>query len=108
VNIMKTLVCAWLVFSALTVPVCALAQSTEAPVTRAEVRADLVRFEQAGYRPWGNNNDYPDNIQRAEAVVAKQDALANTAVGGAVLSGSSASGTPVVADVNGRSIYAGH
>jgi hypothetical protein len=42
-------------------------------LTRAQVRADLVRLEQAGYQP----NDwvhYPENIQQAERIAAQQDA----------------------------------
>ena len=52
-------------------PVAAFAQSNQ-PVTRAEVRADLVRVEQAGYDPhdWIH---YPQNIQAAEARVSAQE-----------------------------------
>ncbi|RAR65194.1 uncharacterized protein DUF4148 [Paraburkholderia unamae] len=43
------------------------------PLTRAQVRADLVEWRQAGYDPldW---IDYPENAQRAGAIVAQRRA----------------------------------
>jgi hypothetical protein len=78
----------------LSAPVLSFAQS-EAPVTRAEVRADLVRVEQAGYTPGQNDIDYPADIQAAEAKIASQDGqqLTNQAVGGVAQNGNSASGS---------------
>jgi hypothetical protein len=75
-------------------PVLSFAQST-APLTRAEVRADLVRVEQAGYTPSSNDINYPADIQAAEAKIAAQNdqQLTNQAVGGVAQNGSSASGT---------------
>ena len=75
-------------------PVLRFAQST-APLTRAEVRADLVRVEQAGYTPSSNDINYPADIQAAEAKIAAQNdqQLTNQAVGGVTQNGSSASGT---------------
>lgn len=49
--------------------------TSQQPKTRAEVRAELVRLEQAGYNPAESNaDDYPQNIQAAEARVAREDA----------------------------------
>lgn len=80
---------------ALASPALALAQqSPDQPVTRAQVRNDLVQYEQAGYNPaLGDNAHYPTDVQAAEARVSQQDdaQLTNTAVGG-VPAGSSASG----------------
>src|SRR5271167_3560380 len=80
--------------AALGAPVLSFAQSS-APLTRAEVRADLVRVEQAGYTPSSNDINYPADIQAAEAKIAAQNdqQLTNQAVGGVVQNGSSASGT---------------
>ena len=39
-------------------------------LTRAEVRADLIRLEQAGYNPAGSEAHYPDDIAAAEQAVA--------------------------------------
>jgi hypothetical protein len=93
---MKSLIQALLVTAVLAAPVIASAQSNE-PLTRAQVRAELVQLEQAGWRPsmnMGNDPDYPAGIQAAEAKVAAQNGA--TGVGGAV-SGSSASGAPAAA-----------
>ncbi|WP_343672052.1 DUF4148 domain-containing protein [Paraburkholderia heleia] len=67
-------------------------------LTRAEVRADLIRVEQAGYNPSiGNDATYPADIQAAEAKIAAQDhqSLANDAMGGTSMSGMSDSGLPM-------------
>jgi hypothetical protein len=112
VNIMKALVSAMLVACALAAPVAAFAQTTNAPVTHAQVVAEFVRLEQAGYRPTASEYNYPDGIQHAEAIVAQQQAQnpapGSAAVGGVSMKSSSDSGAPVVASAGGRSIYAGH
>ncbi|HEF5872135.1 TPA: DUF4148 domain-containing protein [Burkholderia cenocepacia] len=51
----------------------AFAQST-APLTRAQVRDELMRLEAAGYDPAkGDDGEYPADIQAAEAKLAEQD-----------------------------------
>jgi hypothetical protein len=65
---MKSFIEAAVIAALIAAPLAAFAQSSQ-PLTRAEVRADLVQVEKAGYNP----NDwihYPDNIQAAEARVA--------------------------------------
>jgi hypothetical protein len=77
---MKSIVKAVALVALAAAPLVSFAQSSQ-PVTRAEVREQLAQLEQAGYNP----NDwmhYPANIQRAEEVVAQQNA-GNTAYGGA-------------------------
>ncbi|WP_321920088.1 DUF4148 domain-containing protein [Paraburkholderia tropica] len=89
---MKSLIQAVAVAVALVVPVASFAQSN-GPLTRAQVRAELVQLEKAGYSPSrGNDPHYPDDILAAEAKVAAQ----NNAVGG-VANGSADSGAPVAA-----------
>lgn len=84
---MKSLFQAVVVAAALVAPMAAFAQSN-APVSRAQVRAELVQLEKVGYHVGdGDNANYPEAIQAAEAKVAAQ----NSAVGG-VADGSSASG----------------
>ncbi|MGO4328172.1 DUF4148 domain-containing protein [Cupriavidus sp. 2TAF22] len=74
---MKALVRTVLISCALAVPALSFAQSVQAPLTRAEVRADLIRLEQAGYRPGGGDDPtYPQDIQAAEAKVQAEDAAA--------------------------------
>lgn len=92
----KTLVYLALAASALSAPVFAFAQSN-APVTRAEVRGDLVKLEQAGYNPaQGNDANYPTDILAAEAKVAAQTSQqqATQGYGGVAHDGSSSSGGP--------------
>ncbi|BCF90272.1 MULTISPECIES: DUF4148 domain-containing protein [Paraburkholderia] len=90
----KIFVCLAVAAGALAAPALSFAQSN-APVTRAEVRADLVRVEQAGYQPArGEDVNYPADIQAAEAKIAAQDNhnLTNNAVGGVAQTGTSSSG----------------
>jgi hypothetical protein len=78
--------------ASLAAPALAFAQSN-GPVTRAQVRADLVAVEKAGYNPaLASDPYYPADIQAAEAKVAAQHADAAQAYGG-VQTGTSASGT---------------
>jgi hypothetical protein len=96
---MKTLVCFTLAASALLSPALSFAQASSAPLTRAQVRADLIRVEQAGYNPSaGDDVHYPADIQAAEAKLAAQDAsrLATGAVGGVTDTGSSQAGATVL------------
>lgn len=79
---------------ALIAPVAASFAQSNQPLTRDQVRADLVRVERAGYNP----NDwihYPENIQAAEQrVSAQQDvAQANTSGYGPSSEGASHSGS---------------
>jgi hypothetical protein len=106
---MKTLVCLTLALSALASPALTFAQSAPSPVTRAQVRAELVRLEQAGYTPGAGDAYYPVDIQAAEAKVAAQNSeqLASSSVGGTAQGGSTQAGTPAHA-APVRSVYAEH
>ncbi|KVQ04832.1 DUF4148 domain-containing protein [Burkholderia ubonensis] len=42
-------------------------------LTRADVRAELVRLEQAGYNPARSDAHYPDDIAAAALQVARSD-----------------------------------
>jgi hypothetical protein len=106
--IMKALLNVVLVSCALAAPALSFAQTVDQPVTRAEVRADLVQFEMAGYRPVASDAQYPADIQTAEAKVsAAQTATYKTSVGGVSMNGSSQAGAPASVDGAGR-IYFGH
>ncbi|RQZ85899.1 DUF4148 domain-containing protein [Burkholderia anthinoferrum] len=88
---MKTLACVALVLGTLTAPALSFAQSNT-PLTRAQVRADLVRVERAGYNPaTGNDPQYPADIQAAEAKVAAEQQT-GSGYGSAPTDGTSASG----------------
>jgi hypothetical protein len=115
---MKSLIKAALISCALAAPVFVVAQTSaqtgNEPLTRAQVRADLVRVEQAGYRPAvANDVHYPEDIQAAEAKIAasnNENSVTSASVGG--VSAQSASGDR--ADANGseppafKQIYFGH
>jgi len=91
---MKSLVKAVAVALVLAAPVASFAQSNQ-PLTRAEVKAQLVALEKAGYNPaFVNDASYPHDIQAAEARVAAQNS-ATSGVGG-VTSGSSQSAPAAV------------
>ncbi|MFM0223988.1 DUF4148 domain-containing protein [Paraburkholderia dipogonis] len=89
----KAIVCLALAAAALSAPVLSFAQS-DGPVTRAEVRSDLVQVEQAGYNPArASDPDYPADIQAAEAKVAAQSGDQPTTQGyGGVPANSTSSG----------------
>ena len=82
---MKKLICSILT-AALLVPVVSFAQADNGPVTRAQVRAELVQLEQAGYQPASRQNHYPDEIQAAEARVQ----ATNSGYGGVAATGAPA------------------
>jgi hypothetical protein len=101
---MKSLAYAIVAASILAAPLASFAQSNAQPVTRAQVRADLVNVEHAGYTPSGDNLTYPADIQAAEAHVGTQNgavaAVADTSGYGRDVGGVSQSGTarPMNAD----------
>jgi hypothetical protein len=88
----KSLVSAVALAAALTAPAVSFAQQSTGPVTRAQVRAELIQLEKAGYQPGRNDPNYPVDIQAAEARVAAQNGVSSSY--GGVVSGSSASGAP--------------
>ena len=89
----KSLIPAVVIVSALAAPTFAFAQSTDnnGPLTRAEVKAQLVQLEKAGYNPTADQTDYPANIQAAQARVDAQNGQAATSYGPST-SGTSATG----------------
>jgi hypothetical protein len=102
---MKTLIQTAAVAIALALPVAAFAQSN-APVTRAEVQAQLEQLKSAGYNPAGDKVHYPSGIEAAQARI---DAQHEDAYGG-VADGASQAGTAFHPqyDVGLKSIYVGH
>jgi hypothetical protein len=75
VKIMKKLALLALTLSAVVSSTSTFAQSASVPLTRAQVRANLIRLEQAGYNPSATDDaTYPTDIQAAETKVAAQDA----------------------------------
>ncbi|KIG04880.1 Protein of unknown function DUF4148 [Burkholderia sp. MR1] len=93
-----------IVAAALAIPAASsFAQSQ--PVTRAQVKAELVQLEHAGYNPSMDRTTYPAQIQAAEAKVAAQNG--QTSYGG-VAEASSASGGPAHTGNSVAPVYFGH
>jgi hypothetical protein len=101
----KSLIPAVALASALVAPAVSFAQSN-GPVTRAQVRAELVQLERAGYHVGDGHTTYPAEIQAAEAKVAAQNGAASGY--GGVVSGSSEAGRPVVSKADWNAIYSRH
>jgi hypothetical protein len=99
---MKSLIQAVVVAAALAAPVLSFAQSN-APVTRAQVRTDLVQLEKAGYRPGDDDIHYPAAVQAAEARVAAQNGAASGY--GGVANGVSQSGGSRVSAADWNAMY---
>jgi hypothetical protein len=87
---MKSLLYTAIAASILAIPVVSFAQQSNAPITRAQVRAELIQIEQAGYTPGRRDPNYPEDIQAAQARVAA--AQAQTSSYGPAVNGSSQSG----------------
>ncbi|CAG4893206.1 DUF4148 domain-containing protein [Paraburkholderia gardini] len=69
---MKSLIKVVVVAAVLAAPVISFAQTNQ-PVTRAEVRQQLIQLEQAGYDPARSDPQYPADIQAAEQRVNAQN-----------------------------------
>ncbi|CAN7642636.1 MULTISPECIES: DUF4148 domain-containing protein [unclassified Caballeronia] len=91
---MKKFICA-ILSAVLIVPAVSFAQATNGPVTRAQVRAELVQLERAGYQPASKQIHYPDEIQAAEQrVQAANSAYASESGAQGSSAATSASGLP--------------
>ncbi|REG51907.1 uncharacterized protein DUF4148 [Paraburkholderia sp. BL6669N2] len=99
---MKSLIQAVVVAAVLAAPAAVFAQSNS-PVTRAQVRAELLELEQAGYNPGrGEDPNYPADIQAAEGRVAARHAASG--FGGAA-GGSSEAGRAPVPSADWNAMY---
>jgi len=96
---MKTALAVLVLAAALAAPAVSFAQSpavSAAPVTRAEVVAQLRQLEQAGYKPL--KSQYPDDIRAAEARIEQASGIGVDA-GAASASGRPAPTAPVAGTV---------
>jgi Domain of unknown function (DUF4148) len=78
----KSLMPAVVVVAALVAPTFAFAQDA-GPITRAQVKAELVRLEKSGYKPDGDHATYPAMTQVAEQGAQGQGSVAATSYGSA-------------------------
>ena len=102
---MKTQIKTAVVAMFVALPIAAFAQSN-APVTRADVQAQLMQLESAGYHPMGGKAHYPTDLEAAQARIDAQPAGGY----GGVADGASQSGSAFHPqyDVGMKSIYVGH
>ncbi len=95
---MKSLIATFAAAAVLAVPAVSFAQQN-APVTRAQVKADLVAVQKAGYKLGSDRTNYPESIQAAEARLNPQQnvATADTTGYGAQPAAAQESGAPAKA-----------
>ncbi|AQV94273.1 DUF4148 domain-containing protein [Cupriavidus necator] len=72
---MKSMINALIAASVVATPVVAFAEQSSAPVTRAQVRAELAQLQKAGYQAAAPGPYYPANLQTAMARVAGQSSI---------------------------------
>jgi hypothetical protein len=109
---MKSSIQAVLAAAFLAVPIASFAQQN-GPVTREQVRAELIQLQQAGYNGNASDTTYPADLQAALARVAAQNqaqaqvqAAPQDTEYGTSSSGTSQAGRPEVS-VDTQSIYKG-
>lgn len=102
---MKSFISAVVVASALIVPAISFAQQANVPLTRAQVRAEIVTAQKAGLL-YQNDTEYPKTVPQSGTAVATSEPSSQD-VGG-LNAGSSDAGAPSVAQPRELSIYRGH
>ena len=104
---MKSFITAVVAATALSASYGAFAQSNPSgQLTRAQVRAELVQLEQAGYKPEVSDQYYPRALQAAQARVTNADA--DVAGYGAQAAAGARAGRTIAVKQEGRnSIYFG-
>src|SRR5258706_15185024 len=88
----RSLILAASVAAAAALPAVSFAKANQ-PLTRADVRAQLVELQKAGYNPASDETQYPKNIEAAEARIDGQKGLLASSYGSSS-AGNSASGSP--------------
>ncbi|MDN7182275.1 DUF4148 domain-containing protein [Caballeronia sp. SEWSISQ10-4 2] len=91
---MKSSITSFAIAFILVAPAASFAQASE-PVTRTEVREQIVQIEKAGYTPGATDAyAYPENIMEVEARIAAQKDTARNSDSGTVVKGTSESRNP--------------
>jgi hypothetical protein len=107
--IMKSLVLSLLAASALTLPLASFAQAADDPVTRAQVRSELIQAEQQGTVP-PSKTKYPagqDTAQNMTRQAKQQSGDSNTGYGPSAY-GSNQSSTRSVLPLPHESLFSHH
>jgi uncharacterized protein DUF4148 len=112
---MKTFIPAVLVATLLAAPVVSFAQASQSnpPLTRAQVLEELVQLEKVGYDPLSDRQEYPRNIEAAEARLQAQKTQNAAAQGdaggyGVQVGGSSQAGHAAADERGPLSVFFGH
>lgn len=107
----KSFVPALVIASAVVAPTFAFAQNN-GPVTREQVRAELVQLQKAGYNPAEDRVTYPENLQAAQARVNAEQGVSTTAYGastaGTAQSGARSVSRSAITMSDRNSVYFGH
>ncbi|SDD76834.1 DUF4148 domain-containing protein [Paraburkholderia lycopersici] len=111
----RTLIQAALIAALAAAPALSFAQvQNNGPKTRAEVKAELIQLEKAGYNPaTADDATYPSDIQAAEARVTQQEGVAqapaaDTSGYGPATAGSAQSGGQPPTVRPSQSVYFGN
>ncbi|MBN3785448.1 DUF4148 domain-containing protein [Burkholderia sp. Ac-20353] len=102
---MKSFIYAVVAATALSASYGAFAQSNQGQLTRAQVRAELVQLEQAGYKPEVADQYYPRALQAAQARATNAD---ETGYGAQAAAGVRAGRVIAVKQDARDSVYFGH
>ncbi|MDN7750654.1 DUF4148 domain-containing protein [Burkholderia gladioli] len=103
---MKNPVANLLLAALVAAPTIAFAAQPDSSLTRAQVIAELVQLEKAGFNPNGDKNHYPEALQAAQARVAAAEDMDGM---GSETRGTSESGArPAVSAAELRALYRGH
>ncbi|TCK84175.1 DUF4148 domain-containing protein [Paraburkholderia sp. BL9I2N2] len=107
---MKSVLLTFATAIALSAPVIAFSQQANAPVTRAQVRSELIQIEHAGYNPARRDTStYPADIQAAEARIASKNVANGSDSGmGTATSGASQSGKHIAPALGSTHLFAHH
>ncbi|KAB0655727.1 DUF4148 domain-containing protein [Burkholderia diffusa] len=91
-------------------PALAFASQSSGGLTRAEVRAQIVQVEKAGYNPARKDIHYPQSIQQAEARIRSSETAtqADASGYGPAQPAGFGSGSMIQRHASSRSLYAHH
>ncbi len=103
---MKRFLCAVSAITVLSLSTVTPASAQPSTVTRAQVRADLIQLERAGYQPASKGLHYPADIQAAEAKI--HGGNASNAYGGVAAGTVSSGSAPNPGSLAGPRMYGHH
>jgi len=88
-----------IIAAVVSIPAVSFAQSNES-LTRADVRAQLIQLEKAGYNPASDQTQYPKNIEAAQARIDAANGVSarsyGSSTGGTAAAGSRATDSDVI------------